>query len=243
MKTVLIDDEPDSVRLLAHQLSKHCPQVSIAATCTSPEEGLEALRTERPKLVFLDIEMPRMNGFTLLEQLEEVSFHLVFTTAYDRYAVKAFRFNALDYLLKPIDENELMVAVAKAMQGHQAKREQFAEAQKWLDKQHKPDKIAVYARDRFVLIPIQDIVFCESDKSYTTLAMKNGERHLLSKPLGEVEELLCELSFFRIHKQYMVNIAEIAHYSKGEAANVCMSNGKILPISRYRMEAFKALFL
>lgn len=243
MKTVLIDDEPDSVRLLAHQLSKHCPQVSIAATCTSPEEGLAALRTERPNLVFLDIEMPRMNGFTLLEQLEEVSFHLVFTTAYDRYAVKAFRFNALDYLLKPIDEKELMVAVAKAMQGRLTKREQFAEAKKWLNKQHKPDKIAVYARDHFLLVPICDIVFCESDKSYTTLVMKNGERHLLSKPLGEVEELLCELSFFRIHKQYIVNIAEIAHYAKGEAACVCMSNSQILPISRYRMEAFKALFL
>lgn len=244
MKTVLIDDEPDSVRLLAHQLSKHCPQVSIAATCTSPEDGLAALRTEQPNLVFLDIEMPRMNGFTLLEQLEEMPFHLVFTTAYDRYAVKAFRFNALDYLLKPIDEKELMAAVDKAiLRGSLTRQEQFAEAKKCLNHQHKPEKIAVYVRDRFVLLPIQEIIFCESDKSYTTLVLKNGERHLLSKPLGEVEELLSELSFFRIHKQYLVNTLEIAHYSKGEAASLCMSNGKVLPISRYRMEAFKTLFL
>lgn len=243
MKAVLIDDELDSVRLLARQLAKYCPQVTIAASCTTPEEGLAAVRNERPDLLFLDIEMPRMNGFTLLEQLEEISFHLVFTTAYDRYAVKAFRFNALDYLLKPIDEKELIAAVNKASQGNQTRPEQLAEAGKWMEKQHKPDKIAVCIRDRFVLVPISDIVFCESDKSYTTLVMKNGERHLLSKPLGDVEEMLSELSFFRIHKQYMVNIAEIAHYSKGEAACVCMSNGKVLPISRYRLDAFKALFL
>lgn len=243
MKAVLIDDEPDSVRLLSRQLAKYCPQVTIAAACTTPEEGLVAVRNERPDLLFLDIEMPRMNGFMLLEQLDEMPFHLVFTTAYDRYAVKAFRFNALDYLLKPIDEKELIAAVNKASQGSRARQEQLTEAGKWLGKQYKPDKIAVCVRDRFVLAPIADIVFCESDKSYTTLVMRNGERHLLSKPLGEVEEMFSELSFFRIHKQYMVNIAEIAHYSKGEAACVCMSNGKVLPISRYRLEAFKALFL
>lgn len=131
----------------------------------------------------------------------------------------------------------------KAQKSGGVQREQWTEAQKWLGKQHKPDKIAVSARDRFVLVSIRDIVFCESDKSYTTFHMRNGEKHLLSRPLGEVEEMLSDLSFFRIHKQYMVNVAEIAHYSKGEAACVCMSSGQSLPISRYRLESFKALFL
>jgi two-component system LytT family response regulator len=242
MKAILIDDEPDSVRLLARQLAKNCPQVEVLATCSTPEEGISMLNSLRPDLVFLDIEMPRMNGFTLLERVGDCSFHLIFTTAYDRYAVRAFRFNALDYLLKPIDEAELVAAVNKAQVAGKVHQEQLAEARRWANSAQRPDKIAVSSRDRFLLVNIRDIVYCESDRSYTTLYLKTGEKHLLSRPLGEVEEMLAEASFFRIHKQFVVNVAEVAHFSKGESASVTMSNGKHLPISRYRLEAFKALF-
>jgi two-component system, LytTR family, response regulator len=244
MNAIIIDDEPDSVRLLALQIAKCCPKVNILATCTTPEEGLEALRAHQPDLVFLDIEMPRMNGFALLEQMDNCRFHVVFTTAYDRYAVKAFRFNALDYLLKPIDEKELAAAVGKAEAAVPIQGEQLAEVRKWMtSEQHKPDKIAISARDRFVLVSIRDIVYCESDKSYTMFYLKNGQKHLLSRPLGEVEEMFAGMPFFRIHKQYIVHVEEIVNYSRGEAATVLLSNGQHLPISRYRLEAFKALFL
>ena len=143
LKAILIDDEPDCVRLLSLQLKEHCPQVQILGQYTRSEDGLQAIRTQNPDVVFLDIEMPEMNGFTLLEQLGDISFSLIFITAYNEFALKAFRFSALDYLLKPLDNNELREAVRKAEKRQRIDQGQLDMLRSQLQGGQLPQKIAV----------------------------------------------------------------------------------------------------
>lgn len=238
LKAIIIDDEPYSCELLAAMLETDCPQVQISAICHNGEEGLKALRLHAPDLVFLDVEMPRMNGFQMLEQLSSVQFHLIFTTSYDQYALKAIRFSALDYLLKPVDREELKKAVQKAENRMQAPLPQQLELlmQKLRQPLQPIGKIALPTMEGLQMVPIESIIRCESDDNYTRLLLKDGRRILVTRSLKEIEESLSQHSFLRVHRCFLVNLNEIEKYIKGEGGYVIMSDGSTVDVSKNRKE-------
>lgn len=169
MKAIIIDDEPDCVRLMALQLKMYCPQIQVIAECTSSEEGLKAIRNHPVDVVFLDIEMPKMNGFQLLEMVGDIDFAVVFVTAYDKFAVKAFKFSAIDYLLKPTDAKDLQAAVQKVERSRKIDTRQMELLKQYLTHTPKtfPDKIALPHQDGVVFVELKNILYCEADDNYT----------------------------------------------------------------------------
>jgi two-component system, LytTR family, response regulator len=244
MKAIIIDDEPDAVESLHLSLMTQCPNVLILGKYTDSIKGLEAIRQHAPDVVFLDIEMPRMNGFQLLEELGDIHFSLIFTTAYDRFAVKAFRFSAIDYLLKPIDPVDLKMAVEKAAEKMRIEKAQIELLRKQF---HAPDnrrfeKIALPSAHGYTFVELADVLYCESDNSYTRFYLANGEIYLITKTLGDVEETLAGGDFFRIHKQFLINLKRISRFVKSDGGAIFMPNGVSIPISRSRKEEFQELF-
>jgi two-component system LytT family response regulator len=237
LKAVIIDDEPDCVKLLALQLKMYCPQVQVLAECTSSETGLLKIKELHPDLVFLDIEMPVMNGFQLLEKVGQINFSLVFVTAYDQFAVKAFRFNALDYLLKPIDGKDLKVAVEKALQ-QKPDPEQLKLMKQQLNAGEKyyPDKIALPYQNGVIFTEIKNLLYCESENNYTRFFVAGGQQYLVSKTLGDIQEVLEERNFLRVHRQYLVNLDHIKKYVRGEGNYLIMSNECNIPVARNKKD-------
>jgi len=236
LKAILIDDEPDCIRLLSLQLKEHCPQVQILGQYTSSEDGLQAIRAQNPDVVFLDIEMPEMNGFTLLEQLGDIPFSLIFITAYNEFALKAFRFSALDYLLKPLDTHELQEAVRKAEKRQRIDQRQLDMLRSQLQGGQHPQKIAVPYQSGIVFVELKDLVYCEADSNYTKLYLTNGKNYLLSKTLRDVQQVLEERNFLRVHRQYLVNLDHIKMYHKGEAAYLVMQGDINIPVAKNQKE-------
>jgi two-component system LytT family response regulator len=214
--------------------------------CDAAETGLEAIRKHKPDLVFLDIEMPFMNGFEMLEQFSEIPFAVVFTTGYDQYAIKAFRFSALDYLLKPVEPKELIAAMHKIeTQKKLPEAEQF---QMLLGKIHNKEnifpKIPVPTSDGYDLIPAEQILFCEADDNYTYFHLKNKKKIIACRMLKEVEEQLNEFPFFvRIHHSFVINIKEATKYVRGEGGYIIMSDNSCVSVSRSRKEALLKWFM
>ena len=236
LRAILIDDEPDCIRLLFLQLKENCPQVQVLGQYTNSEEGLQAIRSQNPDLVFLDIEMPGINGFTLLEQLGEITFSLIFITAYNEFALKAFRFSALDYLLKPLDNHELQEAVRKAEKRQQIDHRQLEMLRAQLQGGKHPKKIAVPYQNGVLFVELNELVYCEADSNYTKLFLTSGKNYLLSKTLREVQEVLEERNFLRVHRQYLVNLDHIKTYHKGEAAYLLMQGDISIPVSKNQKE-------
>ncbi len=237
-KAIIIDDEADSVKLLALQLKMYCPQVLVVAGCTDAEDGLQKIKSLQPNIVFLDIEMPVMNGFQLLEKLGAINFSLVFVTAYDQFAVKAFRFSALDYLLKPIDGKDLQAAVQKAMQRHWPVQQQLTMLKDQVQGTQKnhPGKIALPYQNGVSFVEVENIVYCESENNYTRFYTTDGQQHLVSKNLGDIQEVLEERNFLRVHRQYLVNLDHIKKYVRGEGNYLVLSNDTNIPVARSQKE-------
>jgi two-component system, LytTR family, response regulator len=245
IKAILIDDEVHCVDTLNMLLHDFCPEVQVLEQCMSAKQGLAAAKKHQPDLVFLDIEMPVMNGFEFLEQFTEIPFSVIFTTSYDQYAIKAIRFSALDYLLKPIDPKELIVAVQKVqVQKVRPSPEQFRMLiDQVQNRGNKFTRIAIPTSDGFELIPVEDIIYCEADDNYTHLFLKNKKRIIACRTLKEVEEQLTDfLSFIRVHHSYMVNLNEVNKYVRGEGGYLIMSNGTTVNVSRSRKDALMKLF-
>jgi two-component system LytT family response regulator len=206
---------------------------------------LEAIEKIRPDLIFLDIEMPAMNGFEMLEQVNKISFAVIFTTSYDQYAIKAIRFSALDYLLKPIDPKELIVAVQKVQeQKGLPSPEQFEMLLKQVNyKGAVFHKIAVPTAQGFELFPADQVVRCEANDNYTYLFVKNKNRITACRTLKEMEEHLEPFPFFiRVHQSYLVNLNEVIKYVRGEGGYLVMSDGSTVNVSRSRKEALLKFF-
>ncbi|MBL7700196.1 MAG: response regulator transcription factor [Chitinophagaceae bacterium] len=245
INAILIDDEVHCLETLSLMLNRYCGEVNIVEQCRSAKKGLEAINKLKPDLVFLDIEMPMMNGFELLEQLPEIPFAVIFTTSYDQYAIKAFRYSALDYLLKPIDPEELTAAVTKISS---KKNLPFAEQFDILLRQikHKGsgfEKIAVPTLEGFELIRADQIVRCEADDNYTHLYLKNKTKIVASRMLKEMEELLQEFEYFvRVHNSYLVNMNEVTKYVRGDGGYLLMSDGSTVSISKSRRESLLKWF-
>lgn len=238
IKAVIIDDEMHCRKTLGMLLKEYCPEVQVIEQCDNGETGIDVIRKQKPDLVFLDIEMPHMNGFEMLERLSEISFALIFTTGYDQYAIKAFRFSALDYLLKPIDHDELKKAVTRAGQHLLPPLPQQMEILLQRINQHTPaiNKIALPTMEGLQMIPVDSIISCASERNYTFILLKNNLKIVVSKILKEVEEMLEEYSFLRVHHSYIVNLNEISKYVKGEGGYLVMSDGSSVDVSRSRKE-------
>jgi len=236
IRAVIIEDESLSADALASLLNDWCPGVKIEGICHSAAEAIQMIERLRPELVFLDIEMPHMNGFELLEKLGEINFDIIFTTSYDQYAIKAVRVSALDYLLKPVDRVELVTAVNKIGTHH---RQPTARQLALLLQQLKHpviDRIALPTFEGLQLIALCDIIACTARSNYTILQLKEKQTLTVSRTLKEIEEMLDESGFLRIHHSHLVRLCEVRKYIRGEGGRVVMSNGAHLDVSKSRKE-------
>jgi two-component system, LytTR family, response regulator len=244
MTTILLDDEPYCLELLAHLLTKHCPDIEIVAQFTEPLKALEFLQNNpAPALFFLDVEMPRLNAFDLLNRLFPFDFKVIFTTAYDKYAVRAIKFSALDYLLKPIDIAELKAAVQKASQQSSmtSLQMELLHHNRNIAETQYPTRIGLSTLEGLDFVEIAKIAHCDASGSYTDIYMINGSKSIVCKTLKEVEELLLPLGFFRIHNSHLINLRCIQRYLRGSGGEVLMQSGKTLPVSRSKKEEFLGL--
>ena len=248
MKALIIDDEPDNVQLLLLQLARHCPQVEVIGQFTDSPSALVALRTLRPSLVFLDIEMPMLNGFQLLEQLGEVNFQVVFVTAYNQYAVRAFRFSALDYLLKPVDTVDLIAAVKRAETTTLIQPQQLDIMRQYYGpgpmdaRSTLASRMALPHASGMVFVETSKIMYCEADSNYTRFHVAGGEVYMVTKTLGDVQEVLEAGDFVRVHRQYIVNLAHIQKLVKGEGTYLLMTNGSSIPVARQQKDRLMERF-
>jgi len=237
LKAIIVDDEPYCCETIA-TLLEESRDVEIVSVCHNAADALVAIRKYSPDIVFLDVEMPKMNGFEMLEQLPQVNFEIIFTTSYDQYALKAIRFSAIDYLLKPVDEEELRTAIQKVIQRSQKPITQQLEI--LLQKIHQPstpiNKIAMPTMEGLQMIPVDSIISCASDSNYTILQLKNSKKLIVSRTLKEIEELLEEHSFLRVHRCYLANMNEVEKYVKGEGGYLVMSDGTTIDVARNKKE-------
>ena len=236
---ILIDDEPGALAVMQLLLQKHCIQVNIIGKTSNSVDAVAMIKDKKPDIVFLDIEMPYLNGFQVLEQLEDFDFHLIFTTAYDQYAVQAFRYSAIDYLLKPIVAEDLTNAMARLEMRNKGNREQVQALEQNMQSvrnQQFPDRITLPHTRGYIFQKTADIIYCEAHNTYTKFFIEGKEPLLISKPLGDVEEILGIGPFFRTHRQYLVNIQKITELLRTDGGFLLMSNGQEIPIVRARRQ-------
>ena len=242
MLVVIVDDEKHCRTGMGIMLEKYCEGTEVVAMCANGKEGIRAIETHRPDLVFLDIEMPGMNGFEMLEQCHNHDFEVIFTTAYNEYAIQAIRHSALDYLLKPIDKEDLAAAIEKIKNKQQSISKAQVKMATEVHNRQLPDTIALPSADGLTFAAVNDIIYCIADGSYTRMFMMDKNEILLSKTLGDVEDLLTEYNFFRIHHSSLINLKQVKKYIRGEGGEVIMSNGKNLIVARTRKSDFLNVF-
>ena len=239
ISALIIDDERNASEMLEWQLQNYCPQVAIAGICSNAEDGIAAIHTYNPQLVFLDIEMPKKNGFELIQSFSNPRFDVIFTTAYNQFALKAFRFAAIDYLLKPIDADDLIAAVQrfeKRMLYSNFKEQFEILMQQYAQPNTLPEKISFSTQQAIHFINPAIILYGESHSNYTTLYFIDNSKMVVSKTLKEVEEMLVNYNFYRIHHSYVINLKQVNRYVKIDGGFIEMTDGKQLPISRQKKE-------
>lgn len=244
IKAIIVDDEQHCIDALQTMLQKKCPGVNVIGSAKSVREAKELVDELQPDLVFLDVEMPYQNGFELLKLFEKVFFDVIFTTAYEQYALKAIKFNALDYLLKPFSVKELQDALDKCREKKMNRlkdpgvspMEVFLQNMKTLQQAHK--KIALPTINGLVFMPVQNIVRCESTGNYTRIFFTDKKNLMVSRPLKEFEELLSDVDFFRVHNSHLINMQQMQSYIQGEGGFALMSDGTQVEVSRRRKADF-----
>lgn len=239
MRAIIIDDEQHCREGLSIMLKKYCEGVEVVAGCSNGPAGIEAIETFHPELVFLDIEMPGMNGFEMLQQCMAINFKIIFTTAYNEYAIQAIRHSALDYLLKPVNKTELVQAVERA------KQSMIPEPSAGVDKllsllsgQKNKGKIALPTLEGLLMVEVNDIIYCESESAYTKFYLANKKCITVSKVLKDAEALLEGKGFFRAHNSYLINMQYVERYIRGNGGEVIMTDGKNIPVSRTKRQDF-----
>jgi two-component system LytT family response regulator len=242
INAILIDDEPDGLEDLQEALETYCPEVSVKGAFNVPQEGMEHIKKIKPDLVFLDVQMPGMSGFELLQKLAPVPFNVIFVSAYDRYAIKAIKFSALDYLLKPIDVDELMQAVSRV-------KERMAPASYSLQSvvhnaQHgsgRIERLAVPSTEGIDFFDVKDIIFCKADSCYTRIHLTNHQTKVVTRVLKDFEDLLSESGFCRVHNSFLINLSHVKRYIRGEGGYAILTDDHHVDISRRRKEEFLSL--
>jgi two-component system LytT family response regulator len=239
MRALILDDEQYCAETLLVLLKKHCPQVSDVELFTDPELALEHVRAFPPDILFLDVEMPFMTGFDFLHALGGGTASVIFTTAHDTYAVQAFKVNAVDYLLKPIDQNELKQAVNKVTLKPQPMDQALLTGLiKSALGQQSPKRITIHTSDGIHLITLDDIIYCRSDGSYSYIYIRDQQPVMVSRNLSEMEALIQSPRFFRVHKTHLINQEHIVKVNKSDGGDVVMSNQEKIPIGRQRKNDF-----
>jgi len=245
LRAILIDDEESNLSSLKEKLHKHCPQVDIIGSFDNARAGKEAIETLYPDLIFLDIEMPVMNGFVMLQQLQYKNFELIFVTAYDHYAIKAIRYSALDYLVKPIEIDQLKSAVDRAAEKRN-RLEPNQQLEIFLDnlllKKNMYRRIAIPTAEGLQFIKTDDILYLEASINYTHIHMPGKLRYTVSRTLKDFEDMLPTDTFLRIHNSYIINKNFVERYIRGEGGQVVLSGNITLDVSkRKKTEFLKAI--
>lgn len=239
IKTIIIDDEAGARQALKQLLAENCPEIELAGEAANVSQGRDLIAVVQPELVFLDVQMPDGTGFDLLRGMEHIGFQVIFASAYDHFAITAFRFSALDYLLKPILPDDLMAAVGKIKQNG---RQSADKIKTLLDNHGNLKKIALPSMEEVNFVNVDEIIRCESDNNYTRFFLTGHVQLLVSKTLKEYEDLLEPIGFFRTHKSSLINLRYIRKYIKGEGGTIIMEDGSAVELSRRRKDDFfKAL--
>ncbi|MEO6000681.1 MAG: LytTR family DNA-binding domain-containing protein [Chitinophagaceae bacterium] len=241
MKAVIIDDEANSRNALKRKLLDHCLPVQQIIECADGEEGIKAIEEQKPDIVFLDVEMPRMNGFTMLQNLKVRDFELIFTTAYDHFAIRAIRFSALDYLVKPIEVAELKVAVEKALEkrsGNIPNARIETLLHNLVSRKNDLERIVLPSFEGLHFIELRNIIYLEAESNYTFIHLVTDPKLTISKTLKDFEELLPQNTFLRIHRSHMINKNHISKYLRSEGGQVMMSNGVLLYVAKRKKDEF-----
>lgn len=241
-KAIIVDDENRSVETLKSIIQQFCSnEVEVVGTANSVEEAFTLIYLVMPDIVFLDVEMPHGSGFDLLERIPKPDFEVIFTTGFDRYAVTAIKFSALDYLLKPINIEEVKEAISKAKKRIEGKHTQSNLEHLINNIRHprdKNNKIPISVVNGFQFVPVNTIVFCQADDDYTYIYLIDGQKLTVSKNIKEFEDILANYNFFRIHHSYLINRDYIKRYIKGEGGTILTEQGNELPVSRRRKVEF-----
>lgn len=236
LTAIIIDDESKGRITLVSLLNKYCKNIEIIAQASNVPEAINAITQHKPNIVFLDIQLQDGTGFDILNGIENIQSKVIFTTAFDEYAVKAFRFSAIDYLLKPIDPEQLISAVNKAATLKTSADEQQFEALVQNLNNNTDKKIVINSHQGQFIIKVADIVRCESDSNYTTIYNTNGTKILVTKSLREYEELLSEHQFFRVHKSHLINTKYVSKYDLPNSI-IILNDDTIIEIARRRKDA------
>jgi two-component system, LytTR family, response regulator len=245
MRTIIIDDEEKARKTIYNYLALSCKEVEVVAQADSVESGYQAIVDFKPDLVLLDINLTDGTGFDLLKKFDHISFKLIFITAYEEFAIKAFKFSALDYLLKPLNPQELVEAIEKA--GKTIENEnvelRFKAFINNFDNKPKTDKkLVLKTSENIHLVDIKDIIRCEADGGYTTFFLTDGRKILVSKNLKEYEDILTEYNFFRPHHSHLVNLTYMLSFEKRDGGSIVMKDKSMVPVSTRRKDELMNIF-
>lgn len=235
IKAIVVDDELGARESLSKMIEKNCKQLNVVAKADSMITAYNAIKEHQPDLVFLDIEMPNGNAFDLLEKFDKIDFDIIFTTAYDHYAIKGIKYSAIDYILKPIDPEELVMAVKRFEEKAGQKNMLDKKIQALLSNikpENKLKKVGLPDGDGLVFINLADIIRCDSDGNYTFFILSSGKKIIASRTLGEYEQMFVDDNFFRVHRSHLINLQHVKKYIKGEGGYVVMSDNSQVEVSR-----------
>ncbi len=240
IKAILIDDELNSLQNLQQKLEGFCPDVQVVAVSQKPEEGIVLIRQHQPDVVFLDIEMPRMSGFRMLEELGEYDFDIIFTTAYNHYSIDAIRISAFDYLVKPIGIEDLQNAIERLSKNlNKHTKEKLDILRRSLsDIKNQEDKIAISTSEGIEFIPIKDIIHIESSSNYSKVFLTSNKNLMVTKILKDFEEMLVPYNFYRVHNSHLINMNYIQKYIRSQGGQIQLQDGSIIDISRRKKDEF-----
>jgi len=247
IKTILVEDEVHNLNNLKRLVEKYCKEINIVATAANADEGICIINKLNPQLIFLDIQMPGKDGFQMLQELGKYDFEIIFVTAYSEYGIKAVKFSAIDYLLKPVNIDELKNAVNKATEKISNKREneKLKNLLHYLQNTNsKADhRIAISSIKEIKLLPVNEIIRCESENTYTFIYLLNGEKILSTVPIATYEKLLETYGFIRCHQSHLINKKYVKSFLKNDGYSLLMTDKSMVPVSRQKKDAVKAQLL
>ncbi len=237
MRAIIVDDEAKSRTTLIASINNYTPEIEVIADAASVVEALKKIKEYQPDILFLDVQLPDGTGFDILELLPNLSFKVIFVSAYDKYAIEAFKFSAIDYLLKPVEPESLIKAVDKISK--ESKIESLeGKLNVLLSNRNHVEKIALPSAHGLELVKVKDIIYCQADSNYTIFHLTDNKQILVSRSLKEYDEILSSQGFYRIHQSYLIKLSFVKKYMKGEGGSVILENGKELDVSRRRKEGF-----
>lgn len=238
LRLVVVDDMQNARELITSLVKKHCRHIQIAGTADSVKSGIQLIKQHTPDIVLLDIQMHDGTGFDLLRKLHPVNFRVIFITAHEEHALKAFKFSALDYILKPIDSNELIAAIQKAEKALASTQDLDVLETNYSGNNKESKKLILKTIDSIYAVNIKDIIRCESEASYTRFFLNDGRKILISKPLKEYDELLSEFAFFRTHQSHLINLDYFEQYKKTDGGSAIMKDNSEIPVSSRKKDLF-----